>query len=50
MEKIENIPNEAAPIISKLDPDDISRCANCNLICSLKLNYKEAQQMIKLEC
>ena len=50
MEKIENIPNEAAPIISKLDPDDISRCVNCNLICSLKLNYKEAQQMIEYEC
>ena len=34
-----NISNEAAPVINKLD--DIARCPNCNLICSLKLNYKE---------
>ncbi len=50
MEKIENIPNEAAPIISKLEPDDISRCVNCNLICSLKLNNKDYQPMINFEC
>ena len=50
MEKIENIPNEAAPIISKLDPDDISRCVNCNLICSLKLYYEGFQSMINFEC
>ena len=34
------IPNEAAPIINKLNPDDIPRCIDCNLICSLQLNYK----------
>ncbi len=35
MEKINNSPNEAAPIKNKLSQDDITRCINCNLICSL---------------
>ena len=48
MEKMNNRPNEAAPVIDKLD--DISRCPNCNLICSLKLNYKEGNSMIEYEC
>ena len=48
MEKINNTPNEAAPVIDKLD--DIPRCPNCNLICSLKLNYKEGNSMIDYEC
>ena len=34
MEKINDIPNEATPILNKLSQDDISRCINCNLICS----------------
>ena len=41
MEKINDCPNEAAPIINKLSPDDITRCINCNLICSLQLKYNE---------
>ena len=48
MEKMNNRPNEAAPIIYKLD--DISRCPNFNLICSLELNYKEGNSMIEYEC
>ena len=43
-----NRPNEAAPVIDKLD--DIPRCPDCNLICSLKLNYKEGNPMIDYEC
>ena len=43
-----NTPNEAAPVIDKLD--DIPRCPNCNLICYLKLNYKEGNSMIEYEC
>ena len=48
MEKI--IPNEAAPIINKLNPDDIPRCIECNLICSLELNYKDGNPYITFEC
>ena len=48
MEKMNNIANEAAPVINKLD--DIARCPNCNLICSLKLNYKEGNPIIEYEC
>ena len=47
---IKNIQNEAPPIINKLTPDDIPRCPNCNLICSLQLNYKEGQSMIRYKC
>ena len=50
MENITNVPNEAAPILNKLTPDDVARCPNCNLICSLKLNFKEGEPMIKYEC
>ena len=39
-----NRPNEAALIIDKLD--DIPRCPDCNLICSLEFNYKEGNSMI----
>ena len=35
-------PNEAAPVIEKLA--DVPRCPNCNLICSLELNYKKEIQ------
>ena len=49
MEKIKNIPNEAIPFINKLTPHDITRYSNCNLICLLKLNYKEGEPMIKYE-
>ena len=50
MKNIKNIVNEAAPILNKLTLDDITRCPNCNLICSLKLNYQEGEPMIKYEC
>ena len=43
-----NTPNEAESVIYKLD--DIPRCPNCNLICSLKLNYIEGNSMIDYEC
>ncbi len=50
MEKIKNNPNEAAPVINKLTPDNITRCIDCNLICSLQLNYKEGIPIINFEC
>ena len=50
MEKIKNNPNEAAPVINKLTPDNIPRCIDCNLICSLQLNYKEGIPIINFEC
>ncbi len=39
MENINNIRNEAPPVI--YNQDDITRCVECNLICSLKLNIKK---------
>ena len=48
MEKINNIPNEAPPVIN--NQDNITRCIECNLICSLKLNYKEGKPFINYEC
>ena len=48
MEKINNRPTDAAPVVDKLD--DIPRCPNCTLICSPKLNYKEGNSMIDYEC
>ena len=50
MEKMNNTPNEAAPTIYNFNPNDIPRCPDCNLICSLKLNYKEGNPMINYEC
>ena len=50
MDRINNIPNEAAPILNKLNPDDIPRCIDCNLICSLQLNYKDGIPYINYEC
>ena len=43
-------PNEAAPIINKLNEDDIPRCIDCNLICSLQLNYNDGKPLINFEC
>ena len=42
MEKMNNRLNEAAPVIYTLN--DIPRCPNCNLICSLKLNIRKEIQ------
>ena len=50
MDRINNIPNEAAPILNKLNPDDIPRCIDCNLICLLELNYKDGIPYINYEC
>ena len=50
MEKIKNTPNEAAPIINNFSADDIPRCPDCNLICSLQLNYNEGKHIINFEC
>ena len=41
MKNNKNIPNDATPVTNKLKEDDILRCVDCNLICSLILNYKE---------
>ena len=30
--------------------NDVTRCPECNLICSLKLNYKNAQSIIEYKC
>ncbi len=48
MEKIINIRNETPPVI--YNQDDITRCVECNLICLLKLNYKEGRPFINYEC
>ena len=48
MENINNIRNEAPPVI--YNQDDITRCVECNLICLLKLNYKEGKPFINYEC
>ncbi len=48
MENINNIRNEAPPVI--YNQDDITRCVECNLICLLKLNYKEGRPFINYEC
>ena len=48
MEKV--IPNEDAPIINKINEDDIPRCIDCNLICSLQLNYNDGKPLINFEC
>ncbi len=47
MEKIINISNEAPPVI--YNQDDIIRYVKCNLICLLKLNYKEGRSFINYE-
>ena len=36
-------------MINKLTEDDILRCIDCNLICSLELNYKEWIPYIEYE-
>ena len=49
MERINE--NEAAPIIYNFNPDNILRCPECSLICSLKLNYlKDGQSKILYNC
>ena len=50
--KVLNISSdEAAPVLLKCyDNEFISRCPNCNLICSLKINNKEGKPMIYFEC
>jgi hypothetical protein len=45
-----NIFNEAAPIIINFNPDDISRCPECNLICSLNLKIKNKKSIINYNC
>ena len=50
MEKIKNTPNEAPPVINKLTEENILRCIDCNLICSLELNYKEGIPYIEYKC
>ncbi len=43
--------NNAAPIIYNFDPDNVLRCAQCSLICSLKLNYiKDGKSTISYNC
>ena len=50
METITNITNEAPIEIKNLTADNIPRFPSCNLITSLKLNYKENKPMINYEC
>ena len=40
-------PNAPSPIIQNFNPDDIPRCPECNLICSLMLNYNDEKLMIE---
>ena len=50
MNIIYNISNEVAFVVYKLNQNDITRCPHCNLIYSLKLNYKEGNLIIDYEC
>ena len=50
MGKTNNISNEPTSVIYKFNQNDIIRCPHCNLICSLKLNYKEGNLIIDYEC
>ena len=50
MNIINNKSNEPTSVIYKLNQNDIKRFRRCNLICSLKLNYKEGNPMIDYEC
>ncbi len=43
-------PNIQPNIQHSLSENDIARCPECNLICSLKLNYKEGKPIIDYEC
>ena len=42
--------NQNEFIINKLYLDDIPRCPDCNLICSLQLNYEQGIAIINFEC
>ena len=49
MERINK--NEEAPIIDNFDPDNVLRCPQCSLICSLQLNYKkDGKSTISYNC
>ena len=50
MNIIYNISNEVTFVVYKLNQNDITRSPHCNLICSLKLNFKEGNPMIDYEC
>ena len=49
MNIIYNISNEVTFVIYKLNQNDITWCPHCNLICSLKLNFKEGNPIIDYE-
>ena len=42
-----NFTNEAPPVIN--NQNDITKYVECNLICLLKLNYKEGKPFINYE-
>ena len=48
MSKNNNIENENTLQMSNLD--NITRCLDCNIICSLKLHYKEGKPIINYFC
>ena len=50
MKSVNTPSNEAPPVINKYTKNYLSRCPNCNLICSLKLNYNEGKYFIHFEC
>ena len=47
---MEDIENEPSPILIKFNPEDIPRCPQCNLICSLNLKYNFNEPSIDYLC
>ena len=45
MKRINTPSNEYPPIMKKYINEYLSRCPNCNLICSFKLDYKEVKYL-----
>ena len=37
-------------VIQDFNPNNITRCPECNLICSLKLNYNKGESIIEYKC
>ena len=47
---MEYIENQPAPVVFKFNPEDIPRCPQCNLICSLNLKYNYNEPSIDYLC
>ncbi len=50
MKRVNTPSNDAPPVLKKYINEYLTRCPNCNLICSLKLNYNEGKYFIDYKC